>query len=351
LKLCLSAAAALAVALLVSGTALARGHRMHRDPTTVSLYERDARPSRLTRQGCSAARRGERGVVVLDFGKPSYGGRHRGYGTIDFSNRFITNHQITMGMLAWARGYVGCLPGHSTAVVTLARGTSNYHPQVPSVWLAGRRWAGAVIALGHKLRRHGLETHVKSAAADDAEPAWDRDFRRTKLFIQGFRKSAHGRTLYNYGSLDGGVGVIWSAAQMMYVVGGAGQTKVLPEIYYASQAKQWAQLASIAHRKFHRRVHFAGVMTQGSSRCNCGFRPHAAHRALVRELAKVNTGRRVFVPQGGTNIVSADWRVSSSGSGSRAPRRSSRCRHRPPRPGRLAASGRSKAAHPGRRGR
>jgi hypothetical protein len=318
LKLYLSAAAALAVALLLSGTALAKGHRSHGHPaalakghrshghpTTVSLYERDARPFRLARQGCSAARRGESGVVVLDFGKPAFGGlRHGGYGTIDFSNRFISNHQITMGMLGWARGYFHCLPRHSQKLVTLARGTSNYHPHVPSVSRAGRRWAGAVIALGRRLRRHGLNTHVRSAAADDAEPAWDRDFRNTRRFIHGFREFGHGRTLYNYGSLDGGVGAIWSARQMMYVVGGKGNTAVLPEIYYSSQAEQWAELAHIAHQWFHRSIHFAGVMTQGSPSCHCGYRPPAAHWALARALARVDTGRRIHVPNRGTNIVS-----------------------------------------------
>jgi hypothetical protein len=308
LKLCLSAAATLAVALLLSGTALAnRHHRAYgHHPTTLSLYERDARPSRLARQGCSAARRRETGVVVLDFGKPSYAGRRHGaYGTIDFSNRFISNHRITKGMLGWARGYVRCLPRHSHRVVTLARGTSNYHPSVPSVTAAGKRWAGAVLALERKLRRQGLSRHVKSAGADDAEPAWDRRFRQTRLFIHGFRKWSRAHTLYNYGSLDGGVGSIWSARQMMYVVGGTGHTAVLPEIYYPSQAREWAELAHIAHRWFHRRVHFAGVMTQGSPSCHCGFRPHAAHRALVRALASWDTGQ-TRVPNRGTNIVTGD---------------------------------------------
>ena len=299
MKLLFSAAAALTVALLLSTSAFAAG-QPHR--TTLSLYERDVKPSHLAAQGCAAARRGEIGVVVLDFGKPAYG--HHAYGTIDFSDRFVANHEITMGMLGWARGYVRCLPPQSTAVVKLARGTSNYHPFVPSVRVAGKRWAGAVLALERKLRRHGLSGHVISAAADDAEPAWDRHFHKTRLFIQGFRRSSHRHTLYDYGSLDGGVGAIWSARQMLYVTGAKRHTAALPEIYYASQAQEWAELAYIAHRWFHRRVRFAGVMTQGSPSCGCGYRPHAAHRALVHALAQVDTGRRTRVPQGGTNIVS-----------------------------------------------
>jgi hypothetical protein len=295
LKLGVSTVAVLAVALIVSGSAFAKA-------TTNSLYESDAKRPRLALQGCAAARRHERGVVILDFGKPSYA--HHAYGTIDFSGRFISNHTITMGMYAWARGYVNCLPRRSRAHVTLARGTSNYHPYGPSVWVAGKRWAGAVLSLETRLNRHGFTKHVASAAAIDAEPAWDRSFSGTKLFIQGYRKFALGRTLYDYGSLDGGVGSIWSARQMMLVTGGQGHTAVLPEIYYASQAREWAQLAYVAHHWFHRRMHFAGVMTQGTSTCrHCGFRPPDAHKALVDALTGVDTGAPLRVPRGGTNIV------------------------------------------------
>ncbi len=299
MKLLFSAAAAFVAALVLVGSAFATSHP---HGTTVSLYERTTKPSLLARQGCAAARRGESGIVVLDFGKPSY--VHHRYGTIDFSDRFVSNHEITVGMLGWAHGYVRCLARHSRARLTLARGTSNYHPAVPSVWAAGKHWAESVLSLRRKLRHHGFAAHVKSAGADDAEPAWDRGFSQTRRFIHGFRRWAHGRTLYDYGSLDGGVGAIWSAAQMMYVTGGPGHTAVLPEIYYPAQAEEWAELAHLAHRWFHRRVHFAGVMTQGTPSCDCGYRPHAAHRALVHALARAGAGP-TRVPAGGTNIVSA----------------------------------------------
>ncbi len=90
---------------------------------------------------------------------------------------------------------------------------------------------------------------------------------------------------------------------MMFVTGGAAHTAVLPEIYYPSLAREWAQLAYVAHRWFHRRVHFAGVMTQMTPGCGrCGFRPLEAHRALVHALARVGAGP-TFVPSFSTNIV------------------------------------------------
>jgi hypothetical protein len=268
--------------------------------TTSSLYERTAKPWILARQGCVAARRHETGVVILDFGKPAH--RHHAYGTILFSNRFASNHKISIAMVGYARGYVRCLHRGSRAHVTLARGTSNYHPDVPSAYTAGVRWARATNKFGRLLNRYGLSAHVESAAANDAEPAWDRSFHKTKQFFYGFRAAVHQHTLYDYGSLDGGVGAIWSAKQMWYVAGGLRHTQVLPEIYYPAMAQQWAELARIAHRRYHKDVHFAGVMTQGGGTCNCGYTPHAAHSVLAHALASQGVGH-LALPRGGTNIV------------------------------------------------
>jgi hypothetical protein len=268
--------------------------------TTLSIYEHTAKRSVLVAQGCSAAQRHESGVVVLDFGKPAY--EHGGYGTIVFSGRFATNHKITAAMLGYARGYVSCLPEGSTASIELARGTSNYHPSVPSAYVAGVRWARETNKLGHELDNHALSVHVEAAAADDAEPAWDRSFRRTRQFFHGFRAAVHGHTLFDYGSLDGGVGAIWSAKQAWYVAGGLRNTKALPEIYNSAMAQEWAELARIARGRYHRAVRFAGVMTQGTSSCNCGLRPDEAHRVLAQALSSQGIDQ-VVLPAGGTNIV------------------------------------------------
>jgi hypothetical protein len=268
--------------------------------TTASIYEHSAQRWILSEQGCSAARRHEDGVVILDFGKPAY--YHGGYGTILFSGRFAPNHKITNAMLGYAQGYVRCLPQGSTASIELARGTSNYHPSVPSAYTAGVRWARETNRLGLKLARKGLAEHVGAAAADDAEPAWDPSFRNTRQFFHGFRAAVHGHTLFNFGSLDGGVGAIWSARQAWYVSGGLRHTKALPEIYNSAMAKQWAELARIADGKYHRGVHFAGVMTQGTPSCDCGLRPPAAHDALANALDAQGVGH-VPLPVGGTNIV------------------------------------------------
>jgi hypothetical protein len=279
----------------------AQPHPQHRRrATTLSIYEQTVKPRFLTAQGCNAARRHESGVVVLDFGKPAY--EHGGYGSVLFSGRFAPNHKITAAMLHYARGYVGCLPKGSTASIELARGTSNYHPAVPSAYAAGVRWARETNKLGRELHRHWLGAHVEAAAANDAEPAWDPSFRKTRQFFHGFRAAVHGHTLFDYGSLDGGVGEVWSARQAWYVAGGLPNTKALPEIYNSAMAQQWAELARIARGRYHRAVRFAGVMTQGTVSCNCGLRPTAAHRVLAQALDAQGVDH-VQLPAGGTNIV------------------------------------------------
>jgi hypothetical protein len=316
-----TAAAVVSFALGVTGVALAKGHTAGSHPlhplrrqgpkrvvrplhhlrvTTLSIYEHNAHPWVLSDQGCSAGRRHENGVVILDFGKPA--SEHSRYGTILFSGRFATNPRITNAMAAYAHGYVRCLPEGSTASIELARGTSNYHPSVPSAYEAGVRWAHATNELGRRLAQQGLTGHVRAAAADDAEPAWDPGFRKTKHFFHGFRAAVHGHTLYDYGSLDGGVGKIWSARQAWFVAGGLRHTKALPEIYNSAMAREWAELARIARGRYHRGVRFAGVMTQGTPSCSCGLRPTAAHQALAQALGAQGIGH-VPLPVGGTSIV------------------------------------------------
>jgi hypothetical protein len=265
---------------------------------TTSLYEHSVRRSVLRRQGCRAAKRGVSGIVILDFGQPAYNGHT--YGTSLFSGRFAGNKAITRALLGYAGGYTYCLRRGSDTHISLARGTSNYHPQVPSAYKAGRKWARETHALGRLLRRRGLDEHVSSAAADDVEPAWDRGFRATRDFFRGYADARSGDLLYNYGSLDGGIGGIWSAHQAFYVASGMRYSRALPEIYTHRMARQWASLALAARRLYHRPLRFAGVLT--SHQPGTGFlKPRAAHHALVSALASYMAAAPA-VPPTVTNI-------------------------------------------------
>jgi hypothetical protein len=282
----------------------AAARQPHTKPrATISLYEHTVARSILRRQGCTAARRGVGGIVILDFGQPAYNGHT--YGTYLFSGRFAGNRSITRAMFAYAYGYHRCLARGSRLQVALARGTSNYHPQVPSAYRAGRKWARETMALQHALRLHGLHEHVLSAAADDVEPAWDRSFHRTRDFFRGYRDARTGHTLYNYGSLDGGVGSVWNARQVFFVASGMKYAQAIPEIYNHAMARQWAELAHIARHRYHRPMKFAGVMTTHTSR-NHGMKPRDAHKTLVRALALRIGAAAPDVPTTLTNIRAAE---------------------------------------------
>jgi len=270
---------------------------------TVSLYERTLAGRTLHDQGCRAAQRGATGVVILDFGKPAYNGHT--YGTILFSGAFAGNKAITTAMLTYARGYARCLPKGSTDHISLARGTSNYHPSVPNVYKAGRKWAREVMNLQRSLRTANIDSRVTAAAADDVEPAWDPHFRLTHDFYRGYADSRVGHALYNYGSLDGGiVSGIWNAHQAFYVTGGMRYARPIPEIYNKAMAQEWAALAQVAKKRYHRPLQFAGVMTERTSR-NHGVKPPDARRMLVRQLAVQGHGDApARVPASATNITS-----------------------------------------------
>jgi hypothetical protein len=268
---------------------------------TISLYESTTVPSIFRAQGCSAAKRGATGVVVLDFGKPSYNGHT--YGTILFSGAFAGNSEITHAMAAYATGYVRCLARGSADHIDLARGTSNYHPSVPSVYKAGRKWARETMELQRSLRAANFDSHVTAAAADDVEPAWDPSFWRTHDFYRGYADSRVGHALYNYGSLDGGiVSGYWNAHQAFYVTGGMRYARPIPEIYSQAMAREWAALAQVAKKRYHRPLKFAGVMTERTAG-NHGVKPRDAQRMLVRELAVQGHGTApARVPAAYTNI-------------------------------------------------
>jgi hypothetical protein len=274
-----------------------------------SLYERTTSISILRAQGCAAGEKQTTGLVVLDFGKLVYRPRRGGYGTITFADRFASNRAITWAVKSYARGYSQCLPKHSKARITLARGTSNYgQGSVPSTFTAGRLWAGATVAFAKYLRRHQFD-HVTAAAADDVEPAWDRGFKLTYDFFRGYGTSDHGYLLYNYGSLDGGVGGIWKLRQAFYVAGGMHSARAVPEIYNHAMAQEWAELAQMSYARYGKPIKLAGLMTQHWTSCHgCGYTAPRARHELVHELKKANVMQRTLP----TRELSAVTNIGSS---------------------------------------
>jgi hypothetical protein len=278
---------------------------------TPSLYERTTSPQVLREQGCRAGKSHARGIVILDFGMPAY--RRGGYGTLTFAGRFASNTSITWALKAYAVGYSQCLAKGAASRVVLARGTSNYGVTVPSPYRAGRLWALEAQSLARFLHNHHLDDHVQAAAADDVEPAWDRSFKRTHDFFDGYSSAGHGLVLYNYGSLDGGAGAIWKVRQTYYVAGGMRYVRPIPEIYNRRMAEQWAQLSRLSVERYGAPLQFAGIMTQFHHRCRgCGYSAREAHTAIVRELAKSHR-TRIARLESITNILSAPRYLGAQG--------------------------------------
>jgi len=280
-------------------------HITHGPTVTPSLYERTTSPPALRAQGCRAGRVATNGLVVLDFGRLAYRARRGGYGTLTFASRFASNRSITWAVKSYARGYSECLPKSSHAHITLARGTSNYDPHVPSTYKAGRLWAKETARIGRYLELHHFDDHVTAAAGDDVEPAWDRGFRRTYDFFRGFGSKHSGYLIYNYGSLDGGVvRGVWKLRQAYYVAGGMHAVRAVPEIYNRAMAEQWAELSRMSFHRYGKPIKLAGLMTQHHKHCRyCGFTAAEAHRALVHALAK-HPKTKVRLLASATNISS-----------------------------------------------
>ena len=275
----------------------------HGPTVTPSLYERTTSPPILRAQGCRAGRALTNGLVVLDFGKLAYRPRRGGYGTVTFANRFASNRAVGWAVKSYARGYSECLPKHSHGHITLALGTSNYDQDVPSTYTAGRLWAKETRVVGAYIHTHHFD-HVVVAAGDDVEPAWDRSFRRTYDFFRGFGSVHSEYLLYNYGSLDGGVGHIWKLRQAYYVAGGMKAARAVPEIYNHAMAEQWAELSRLSVHRYGQPIKLAGLMTQHHGHCRiCGYTAAEAHRALVHELAK-HPKTKVRMLEAATNIGS-----------------------------------------------
>jgi hypothetical protein len=257
-----------------------------------SLYEHTTSVKVLRRQGCTAGRDRVNGLVVLDFGKPEYNVR-AGYGTITFADRFASNTAITWAVQSYAVGYQRCVPKNSKAHITLARGTSNYGLYLPSAYTAGRLWAQATVATDQFVSLHQLD-RVTVAAAVDAEPAWDRGFKHTYNFFRGYAHANRHKLLYNYGSLDGGAGAIWTVRQAYYVAGGMKDARAVPEIYNRAMAKEWAELAREAMRRYGQPIKLAGLMTQHWTSCSrCGYTARKAKSVLADELARARVSKAV----------------------------------------------------------
>jgi hypothetical protein len=202
---------------------------------TTSYYESTTYYGTLQNQGCNAAR-GPAGVVVLDFGEPTYSG---GYGTVDFGNNFDSDNAIFHAVANFVVGAWNCRSSSTNLAVAI--GTSNYYGgYVPSWYSAGQAWAGVINQEQSFISSNGYQNQIGAYGADDIETEWE-NYSNSSSFVSGYNASSS-RIFFDYGDDTPGY---WSNSQVYYVAYGAADSWPLPEIYYNADATQdWAPLAA-----------------------------------------------------------------------------------------------------------
>jgi hypothetical protein len=249
--------------------------------TTTSYYESTTSTSTLFNQGCAAGSDGAVGAIILDFGRPAY--RDGAYGTMLFgSGGFASNVSILAAMKAFADGYWNCSPLRTHVIV--ARGTSNYchvgsacSLLPPSYAAAGSYWGTRTNELGMYISNNGYASQETSAAAYDAEPAWDPGFISTHDFIAGYNSTADW-IMFDYGSLESGY---WSRAEEYYVAY-AGANFPLPETYYSSMAASWEGLEQWAVANRGASILMLGVTSEWPTPGT--LTPHQGYDAMLDQL-------------------------------------------------------------------
>jgi hypothetical protein len=248
---------------------------------TTSYFESTTSTSTLFNQGCSAGTAGAVGTILLDFGRPAY--KAGAFGTMLFgSGGFASNVSILEGIKGFADGYWNCSPLRTQVII--ARGTSNYCPDgsgcslpPPSYIAAGSYWGRRIDDLADYIANSGYSSQETSAAAIDAEPAWDPDYESTHDFIAGYN-SATAWFMFDYGSLESGY---WSSAAEYYVAY-TGADFPFPEVYYSSMAASWETLELWAVANRGTSMLIVGVTSERPAPGT--LTPHEGYDALLAQL-------------------------------------------------------------------
>ena len=262
-----------------------------------SIYETTASGPALYRQGRAAGGAGVQGAVILDFGRPAY--RSATYGTMDFSDRFLSLADVATGVENYVAGYFAAAPAYTNLEVVV--GTNNscgtgqpcprsgtrscgcrFEPASYYQW--GRRFALAVAEASSWTAdthsRHGFTDYVQVVAGDDAEPGFDPGYRNTGALMSGYAAVGTGLPMVDFGDAAPGP---WTQEQLYQVAYGFSPNVPFPEIYYPGQAAEWARLARYALVHHGKLIRFAGVLSQDPA----GNTASQAYSQLVSALRPV----------------------------------------------------------------
>lgn len=243
---------------------------------TTSHYEQNAKAGRLYLQGRYAGKAAAQGIVILDFGRPAFDGQN--YGTIDFSDSFVSLAEITRAVEFYIMGYYRYAPSYTSLYVAI--GTNNScgtgqpcgtticgctdEPPDYKVW--GSQFALMVEAVGRwsamVKAEYGYTDQIQVVGGDDAEPAYDPGYTNTYDVLEGYSATVGGAVpaMVDYGSAEAHY---WTEQQLFQVAYGFRPDVAMPEVYYQDNAAEWAALLSYAKDKLGRVMDIYGVLAGG----------------------------------------------------------------------------------------
>lgn len=234
-------------ALLMQGTSTAFALQA-KAPTDWSFYMYSNSTSTAYSLGCNQGHTDANvhhgSTVVLDFG----GQQSNGSGTKMINGNLISNGQIEAVAEAFSHGYWVCTGSDTTTVLDLGIGTNNSLYDVSSS--GGRTWVDDVAAIQSSNKITGYYSQVRMYGANDIEPSWS-GASAAIAWANGFA-GVSGYGYFDYGSADGcpqtssnngSCNNGWNQYDVYYVSWGAQPAHPTPEIYYQSQANQWAMIS------------------------------------------------------------------------------------------------------------
>lgn len=284
---------------MTAGTAAyaATGYAAAMPAHTRSYYEASANPAVLYRQGVAAGKVAAQGIVILDFGRPAY--KAAEYGTVGYRGKFMTLAAITRAVQRYITGYFRYAPRYTT--LDVAVGTNNscgtgqpcgsaicgctYEP--PSFFAWGGQLARTVESLAAWATQTKLDNRftdtVRVVAADDAEPAYDPGYYNTYDLLQGYAEAVGGTSppMVDYGSADKNY---WTDAQLFQVAYGFRPDVPMPQVYYPSEAKEWAALLRYGTARRRSPMLIFGVLTEGRGTND----PATAYSDMLGAITGVN---------------------------------------------------------------
>lgn len=311
---------ALGAALVTLGPQMAPRHVAHAaDPVppaaTVSRYMKTTDTTTLFNEGCDAGNRATGsgtgtasspyaipdGVVVLDFGQPTYTSTAAISGTFLFNNAFASTTDISLAAKSFTDGFWDCTPPNGP-FLTLVVGTNNYIDtpntrfessrsrtngldDIPSEWAGhGTAWGNMMNNIEAYVQNQPYTAQIQVEGGSDMEVnAFNNNPTNTRAWASAYGNTPNnGWSYQNYGDASGcptsgtttatpgNCDNAWTQDDVYDVSWNEIAAFPLPEIYsagsssepYGGDADEWQQVSRYAYNKDTVSMYISGAATQ-----------------------------------------------------------------------------------------